>query len=391
MTLRDNDGYKNIYESALREWQKQSYDKSLGLFEEAKRLSEKDNDIFSANKALNEIEIRQKKVSLTSRPRVIHVTLTDRCNLRCPFCYLDRYATRWDMPAQGCEEIIKFFPYLQRLTWQGGEAFMHPYFKKMLLEAIEFPNIQHTILTNGSFLNDEWLDLFLKIKKFTIVISLESVRWEVYEDLRRGASLERLKRNLSLVNSLSEENNHRLDLVMNIIVMKRNYLETEEMIDFAIENKFGHVILTSLYPNNSEFFDREYASMEDEQIRRYFSAILPSIFEKTSRRNIFLDDRFTGIAKEDAAVRQQINYTEFCDRAICLSPWQQLFIESTGEVKSYCSCVHALGNLKDSSIEEIWNNETVKRLRQDILNYDYNKCNRACVSGALDKSNLKLT
>lgn len=387
----DNSGnYKDIYESALKEWGKQNYDRSIGLLEESMRLAEMSNDTFFVNKALNEIEIKQKKINLGSMPRVIHVTLTSRCNMRCPFCYLDRYASIWDLPARVCEEIIDLFPYLQHLTWQGGEAFLHSSFRKMILKSIDFPNIRQTLLTNGSFLDEGWLDLFLKIPKFTIVISLESVKKETYEDLRKGGNFDRLKKNLRLINFRSQNNGNKFNLLINIIVMKRNYLEIEEMINFAIENKFNHIILTPLYANGSEFYDKEYLLPDGEEVREYFSCLMPRMAEKASRNNVYLDDRFTGIGKDRVASGTHVNYTATLDEAICLSPWQQLFIESTGEVKSYCSCVHNLGNLKDNSIKEIWNGLLLGQLRQNILNYDYRSCNPICVAGLLDKSNLRM-
>jgi len=382
--------YKDIYESALKEWGKQNYDKSIEFLEESMRLAGISNDTFFVNKSLNEIEIKKKKTNLVSMPRVIHVTLTSRCNMKCPFCYLDRYAGIWDMPEEVCEEITGLFPYLQHLTWQGGEAFLHPSFRKMILRTIDFPNIRQTLLTNGSFLDEGWLDLFLRIPKFTIVISLESAKKDTYEALRKGGNFDRLKKNLFLINSLSQDNGNKFNLLVNIIIMKRNYLEVEEMIDFAIENKFNHIILTPLYANGSEFYDKEYLPPDGEGVREYFSRLMPRMTEKTKMNNVYLDDRFTGIGKEDASSGTHGDCSATLDEAICLSPWQQLFIESTGEVKSYCSCVHSLGNLKDSSIKEIWNGRLLGQLRENILNYDYHSCNPICVGGLLDKSNLRM-
>ena len=376
------DNYINIYESALEEWGKQSFDRSIELFGESLKAAQTKGDKFFANKALNEIEIRQEKTYLYSFPRVAHVTLTSRCNMRCPFCYLDRYQDSKDMPREHCLEIIKLFPYLQHLTWQGGEAFLHSSFKEMILESINFPNFEQTLLTNGLFLDGEWLDLFQKIPKFTIVISLESIKKETYEELRKGGSFEKLVSNIRLINSLGEKNNHRFNLLLNIILMKRNYQEIEEMVDFAIENKFNHVMLTSLYANGSEFYNQEYLSPDESRVREYFSALMPKVTEKAKKNNLYLDDRFTGTGKAGAPSSGQ--------GAICFSPWQQLFIESTGEVKSYCSCVHTLGNLKNNSIKDIWNGEKVIELRKNIIGRDYSSCNPACVEGLLDQNNLKL-
>lgn len=396
ISICSRDNCKDIYDLALSvRWRKQHYDLANELLEKTLQLAKLKGDVFYANKALNELEIRQKKVYLESKVRVIHTTLTNRCDIKCPFCvYLNRYLPGWDMPANICEEIIQLFPYLQMCVWQGGESYLHPRFKEIIRESIRFPNLEQTILTNGAFLNEEWVDLFSRIPEFHLVIPIESIKKGTYEELRKGGSFERLKKNLNLFNSLRARSQHNLSLSMNTIVMKRNYLELEEILDFAIENQFGQIILTPLYPNESEFNEREYLSPDDAEIRSYFSNFMPKLLEKANRNGIYLADRFTGIAiarQETQAEKDQINYTEFPDKTICLAPWQQLFIESNGEVKNYCHCPFTIGNLNNNSIKEIWNNEMLIKQRQNILNYDYRSCNEICVKGMLDKSNLKLT
>lgn len=388
--MPEKQDYRVIYDSALFSWKKQEYAESLELFQQTKLLADSAGDVFYANRALNEIEIRQKRIYLESKVRAIHLTLTDRCNMKCQFCYLHRYSAKWDMPAKACEDIITYFPYLQQLVWQGGEAFLHPYFKQMIIESSRYHNIQQTLITNGSFLDEEWLGLFLKIKRFHIVMPIESTKEEIYDDLRRGGSLKKLKKGIELANLLRKSSNSEFMFTLNIIVMKKNYLELEELVDFAIANNFFQIILTPLYPNNSEFYEKEYLSAEDENIHRHFSEVMPKIWDKAERNNIYLADRFTGIKKERVTDSVLADYGEFIDKAGCLSPWQQLFIESAGDVKNYCSCNWIVGNLNNNSIKEIWNGEKIRQLRQNILNYDYRTCNSTCAEGTISRDNLRL-
>ncbi len=391
-----HDNCKDIFDLALGHWRKQNYDLANELLEKALQLAKFKGDTFYANKALNELEIRQKKAYLESKVRAMHLTLTTRCDIKCQFClYLDRYSSGWEMPDNICDEIIQLFPYLQRCVWQGGEVWLHRKFKEMITEASRFSNIQHTLITSGAFLNEKWLELFSKMPEFNIMLPVESVNKDTYEGLRRGASFERLKRNLALFNSLRSKSQHLLSLSMNIIAMKRNYLELEEILDFAIENKFTQIFLTPLYPNGSEFNKKEYLSPDDPEIRSYFSSLMPKLLEKANSNGIYLADRFTGIkllSHELQAKDNQISYAEFRDKTICLTPWQQLFIDVNGEVKNYCHCPFAIGNLKNSSIKDIWNGEMLVKKRQDILNYDYHLCNETCVEGMLyENFDLKIT
>lgn len=388
ITTCSQNNYGNIYNLAMRYWKKQLHDISIQIFKELMRLAEAEGNTFYANKALNEIEIRQNKKFLQSRVRAIHITLTNRCNMACQFCYQNRYISTSAIPTKTCEEIMGLFPCLQRLVWQGGEAFLHPAFKEMLTESMHFPDIQHTLITNGMFLDEKWIELFLKIPEFHLVISIESIKKEVYAELRKGGSLERLRENINLLNTLRNKVDNKLKLSMSVIAMKKNYLEIEDIINFAMENKFYDVIISPLYPNGSEFYDKEYLSPDSDEVQKYFSRISAKI----DREKIVLNDIFTGLEKKKikAAINTPINPIKFTDKTICLAPWQQLFIEVNGEAKSYCHCTNAIGNLNNNSISEIWNSEKAMKLREDILNYNYQSCNVSCTAGLIDEIDLKL-
>ena len=253
---------------------------------------------------------------------------------------------------------------------------------------MRFPNIQHTLITNGMFLDERWIELFLKVPEFHLVISIESIKKEVYDELRKGGSLVRLRKNINLLNTLRNKVDNKLKLSMSIIAMKRNYLEIEDIINFALENKFYDIMISPLYPNGSEFYDKEYLSPDNDEVQKHFS----KISAKIDKEKIVLNDMFTGQEKKKirADINSPVNSLKFVDKAICLAPWQQLFIEVNGEAKSYCHCTNAIGNLNNNSISEIWNSEKAMKLREDILNYNYQSCNVACTEGLLNEIDLKL-
>ena len=54
----------------------------------------------------------------------------------------------------------------------------------------------------------------------------------------------------------------------------------------------------------------------------------------------------------------------------CVAPWVHQYIGPPGDVKPCCvyEYTHSLGNLKDNTLAEIWNNEKTKQFRLDLLN-----------------------
>lgn len=87
----------------------------------SKELIHKSPASYGENKKVNEAEIVQKKIVLNSMPTGLRITLSTRCNLRCRMCKTPYMP--WETPKRVIGEIIKIFPYLDNVTWEGGRCF----------------------------------------------------------------------------------------------------------------------------------------------------------------------------------------------------------------------------------------------------------------------------
>ena len=56
--------------------------------------------------------------------------------------------------------------------------------------------------------------------------------------------------------------------------------------------------------------------------------------------------------------------------AFCIIPWIHLNINPTGRVLQCCITdnSHEIGNIRDKTLAEIWNDEKMRRLRLDLIN-----------------------
>lgn len=88
------------------------------------------------------------------------------CNMKCKFCYAtfdDMHVTQ--LPLEEAKEIILKLKQagLQKITFAGGEPLLYRYIK----EIIEFSSnegLVTSIITNGSFLTESWLeDMFIDL------------------------------------------------------------------------------------------------------------------------------------------------------------------------------------------------------------------------------------
>ncbi len=67
------------------------------------------------------------------------------------------------------------------------------------------------------------------------------------------------------------------------------------------------------------------------------------------------------------------------DEAFCVIPWIHMHPWPDGRVFTCClSELHTpVGNLNDESLEEVWNSDTMKKFRLDLLNgKKISNCNR---------------
>jgi len=62
----------------------------------------------------------------------------------------------------------------------------------------------------------------------------------------------------------------------------------------------------------------------------------------------------------------------------CCAPWLCLDIRQSGEVKPCCHSEYSYGDIKEKSLWEIWNDEPIKKFREDMINGIPNKNCQNC-------------
>ena len=391
-TKRDIDSFNDYFWRGICAEREGNLPASAAVFQEGLEKARRDKDRHYENVFLNELEIRGRAIELRSKPRALHVMLTSRCNLRCPFCYVDHKAA--DLPDCVCRDIVSLYPYLQQITWQGGESFLHPAFYDLMRLSAQYPYLKHTILTNGTLIDGRWMTVLNVLNRVKLVISLESADPAQYSYFRRGAKLSQLTALLDRV--LNEKKNGKgdIELSLNIIVVKSNMAHMDAIGDFVVRYGFNDVIFTQLYGCDEKFYREEY--IDPRSLTGGSANPLMSIKEKLANNKVRYEDRFT-VAAAGVPIENRNNAGK--PRAatpvemLCRAPWQQLYIHGNGLVKNYCHCLddNAAGNALYDSLEELWNNGSMRALRSGLLAGDLKQCNKLCVTGVIDRSNFRIT
>ena len=111
------------------------------------------------------------KDSASSRVVVI---LTNKCNLKCYFCFQDRKSLPNSMSTEDWMNFIDTLENNSHITITGGEPLLFKDFEKIFLHASKRHSIN--IICNGTFLSKNFADLFLSTKNFmALSISVDTV------------------------------------------------------------------------------------------------------------------------------------------------------------------------------------------------------------------------
>ena len=140
-------------------------------------------------------------------PAFLIASITSSCNLHCAGCYSrctggtedtepqeQLSASDWERIFKEAEDLGVSF-----IMLAGGE----PLLRRAVLEAAgSMPGVLFPVFTNGTFMDDEYFELFERCRNLVPVFSIEGGKMAT--DVRRGAGVyDRLMRNIDLFSSKS--------------------------------------------------------------------------------------------------------------------------------------------------------------------------------------------
>lgn len=342
----------------------------------------KRHDAVFNNRLLNTVEILQGKTVLESKPLHLEVTITSRCNIKCIMCDLANN-NDWDMAENIFNEVVELFPYLRDIAWIGGEVFLSKYFEKALEKSHAYPYMRQRVQTNGLLLNKRWIEKILN-NRVSLDLSIDSFTKKTYEYIRCGAKFENLIENLELFKKCRSNNDNKIEVSLTFTIMKSNYKELENIVDFAKQYNIDSIILNNFRlwgSSTKEAFELEKID-DNVEILDYIHNMIPVLSNKAFSCGVKVYDTLHKIEKYEHGRRCDVADTGFL---FCHMPWQKLMCGFKGYVSSHCFCKKQLGDYTRNSLEQIWNSKEMQLNRFKLLKSDYrNICNEACLSGKIN-------
>ena len=292
---------------------------------------------FYASRLLNKPVQWGYPVSISFEP-------TTSCNLRCPECPSGlRAFTRptgmleKDFFTRTIDEIHKELLYL--IFYFQGEPYLNPDFLDMVKYASD-KGIYTATSTNAHYLNDAAAKRTVESGLDRLIISIDGTTQDVYKQYRVGGNIDKVIAGAKNIVKWKKELNSKTPFVFfQFLVVKPNEHQIEDIKRLAKEVGVDEVRFKT-----AQVYD--YQSDPNH--------LIPSI-DKYSRYKKNADGSYT--AKNKLANR-------------CWKMQHANVITWDGLVVPCCfdkDAMHQLGNLKNQSFKEVWNNDNYRQFRSELM------------------------
>ena len=278
-------------------------------------------------------------------PQKVHIQTQSYCNGRCLFCpypevsgKLEQGKMDWAVIEKIANEISQWNKLRKVVLMLQNEPLLDKDFFKVVryLKSVR-PQTEIFTATNGSLLNESVVKEIVECGLDEIVISLDAFSKNTYERLHPGFSFEKIMKGINLISTVKPDH---LLVTLGFVSTSNNQDELDDLIRFTQEKGLGvrlvHVLNRA---NNVHNYDR-------------FS--LPKL--KWRHLKLRLIYKF---------------FYQACDL-----PFSSMAVLFNGDVILCCQDWRrqvVIGNVKTSSLSDIWNGKAFDELRRKIVEKRYNE------------------
>ena len=319
-------------------------------------------------------------------PQIISFTVLNACNLRCKMC------GQWSETGYVKNKIIDANLKLEVNEWKrlvdeishhkvkfillrGGEPFLYPGIME-LIEYINRKGIFLSIDTNGTIIKKFAADL-IRLGNMHITFSVDGPE-HIHDEVRgKQGSFKEIKQNIALFNELERKINKKLSKSICFTISKYSYRGLGDMPAVAMDMGITSINIVPYY-----FFSSKTGEEYELELKENFNT---SAYSWKGFYNENSGIEFEIFKKEYETYLSNLNGIEnFPFMPLNLNEYQTWFdnpntivgstncmnIESLIDIQpnggaNFCIDFpdYSFGNIKESSIKEIWNSEKAEKFR----------------------------
>lgn len=282
-------------------------------------------------------------------PITLQLEITNKCNMHCGFCYNDSKEQRaFDLTRDEwisfSNSVVDYGGVFQCII-SGGEPTL---FKEDVIDIMEIyhhDGSAFTLISNGTGIDRNFAALLAKYKWYWVQISVDSHLAEKHDHIRgsTGAWQQAIK-------AISYLKMYDIPITIASVISRNNIEDMEEIIKLAISIGVNQIIFSSVLYSGRASKNKEYYLLEEEFILKCEE------LEKSYKNKILI--------KRAATYSEQI-------KNIISNPPASLIVRPNGDVKLDCTLPFVVGNIRNSSVDEIW--KKAKSIHNEEFFKDYLK------------------
>jgi len=194
------------------------------------------------NLLLNSWEYKQKKISISSIPSIVHFDVSNICILNCPLCPTgkkDKSQSKATMTFENFKRVFDqvkdylFFVWL----YNWGE----PFICKDIFKIVDYchqNNVGVRLHSNLNYYNEEILEKIVKSKIDYISLSIDGFSQENYQFYRRKGNLKKVLAGIEKIQALKRRYKNKFPiLIWQYLINNRNLGEVEKARSLAEKYK----------------------------------------------------------------------------------------------------------------------------------------------------------
>ncbi|MBU4099706.1 radical SAM protein [Patescibacteria group bacterium] len=304
-------------------------------------------------KIIKEVKTKNKRrhFEVLNSPTLADIQITTKCNLHCPHCYASSSLNGGNIAWEDLILALDSFSDagVFQLALGGGEPTLHPKFIQILKAARE-RGITPNLTTNGKDLTSEIAEA---MGRYCGAVALSAEGVEEDFERRRHFKWEKFCQSAKLLKK------HGNKLVFQITASCGNIEKLPRIIDCLLGfESYGLILLAYKPVGRGKFFDDVLTVRENSLVKNIIKECLDKVENKTK---IGFDCCFAKGIIELAKETFSFNF-EVVEG--CSALRNSLAVTKDLDVVPCSFINHAVGNLKQESLERIWNGEKSEKFRK---------------------------
>ncbi|MBU4210470.1 radical SAM protein [Patescibacteria group bacterium] len=292
---------------------------------------------------------------------ILELELTNKCNLNCKHCYVDKKHTS-ELPCETVKDIISQAKELDvyRLVFTGGEPLIYSKIFNVATYAKKLGIKNLFLLTNGILVNKKNIN---KLKIFDgIQLSLDNIP-------NQKSSLRKDYSNV-LENAVSLLQQNNININFYCTLCKSNTDKIDQIIKYAnnLNVRIGFNTLIPLYPS------LENQTLSPQETKESLTKIINYI-NKGFNVNLSHHLRFLVDKQKKADYESLIKENPNKIHGGCLAGIAALYISSDGSVLACPFIKYPCDNIFKNNLYNIWENNEILNVLRNRKNFE-GKCGK---------------